>query len=564
MNRAILLFLIVALCCSAVADDKAPLQMKTEHFDHDPGWDFSNNRIEASNPPTVNQDFGWSPGEIGGTVWKSTTSAWYGMPLDKPLSFKDAFSASGKIAVSPNADGGGVSYLGFFNHERQGWRPWSSMAIRISYDGNNAAFFLDFMTAKWAAGAAEMNLTIPADGSQHTWKLDYDPNAQRAPWTDKHLHDYLSTHRQTVDDILALATQVEPGVTRESIEKRLRQALLDGQVNFLHRHGHDYWTLKQEKEKLLGAVSVQIDGGQIYRTFLSENLRNEAVSLDRFGIFNMQLYHGAMTFHVSDLTVNGQKIDLSQDPNWPGHNNRTQYLEQDFQRQNFGYSPETHFAGGKKGEIGGELYNVEPNDPHHGFYADEVGQLTLDDPVHFSGKIAFTEGSTDAGMFFGYFRAADQLRELPPNIPGAKEIPGWPQPNVLGIVVDGPAKVGWYFTPTVAAADRHLFRDKTGVVFLPTRAHRTFNVDYDPTANDGVGCITVALDGEKPFSLPLTREQRKSGAAFDHFGLMTFRRGGKFSTLYFDDLIYTTRNPNSPQHEQTVVKVPYPKGGRKF
>jgi len=47
---------------------------------------------------------------------------------------------------------------------------------------------------------------------------------------------------------------------------------------------------------------------------------------------------------------------------------------------------------------------------------------------------------------------------------------------------------------------------------------------------------------------------------------MSFRRGGKYSTLYFDDLTYTTRRPDAPpaRHEQKITTVPYPPGGRKF
>src|SRR5687768_15217560 len=36
----------------------------TEDFSADPGWDNSNNRVQATNPPTVKQDFGWSQGKI--------------------------------------------------------------------------------------------------------------------------------------------------------------------------------------------------------------------------------------------------------------------------------------------------------------------------------------------------------------------------------------------------------------------------------------------------------------------------------------------------------------------
>ncbi len=52
------------------AEDQSKPLLKTEHFDSDPGWDNSSNRMEASDPPTVKQDFGWSAGKIGGAVWR--------------------------------------------------------------------------------------------------------------------------------------------------------------------------------------------------------------------------------------------------------------------------------------------------------------------------------------------------------------------------------------------------------------------------------------------------------------------------------------------------------------
>ena len=109
-------------------------------------------------------------------------------------------------------------------------------------------------------------------------------------------------------------------------------------------------------------------------------------------------------------------------------------------------------------------------------------------------------------------------------------------------------------------SERQLSCDKTGTVFLPTRMPRTFEFDYDPAENKGVGRVTVKLDGEKPILLDLKPGQRKAGATFDRFGLMSFRRGGKFSVLYFDDLTYTTRRAEpAPRHEQKITTVPFPK-----
>ncbi len=551
---------------SALPAEPNQLVLKTEHFDRDPGWDWSNNRVEASDPPTVTQDFGWSPGKIGGTVWQSTTPAWHGMRLDRPLSFKDKFSASGKIATMPGSVlKRGVAYLGFFNHERQGWRPWSTMAIRVVSHPDTTQLYIDYTSGLWNAGAAETEIAFPADGSEHRWQFSYDPEKTRAPWTDMRLRSYLTTSRRPVEEILEIGRKTEPDLTMQALEKRLDAARDLGLVSYLERGGKRHFQLKQDNVELKGEVSIQLDDGPVLRTYLDAIVRDQPVTLDRFGIYNMQLYHAVMKFFVSDLIVNGKRIGLSKDPGWEGKGNRVTFLERDFQRQNFGYSPDTNFAGGEKGEIGGQFYNVEPVDPLHGYYADDVGGLTLDDPIRFSGKVSFIEGSTDAGMFFGFFNKKDEQTVLKPT-PGQGS-PGWPQANTLGIVVDGPARIGWWFNPFVTAADRKLSKDRTGVVFLPTRESRTFDFNYDPTANNDVGRITVKLDKQEPYTLDLRPEQRKAGALFDRFGLMSFRRGGKYSTLYFDDLTYTTRRSEkdpSARYEQKIITVPYPPAGRQY
>ncbi len=257
-SRTSALLSLLLLCMLAIgagvgrAEDQPVMALATESFDRDPGWEGMYNRVEASDPPTVKQDFGWTPagaagpsgGKIGGTIWKSTTPAWYGMPLDPPLSYRDKFSASGKIKVMPDSGRGDVAYLGFFNHARQGWRAWSSMAMRIGSNGETTSFYIDYMSGKWGEGAAEMECEIPADGTEHAWRFSYDPDATRPPWTDTRLRGYLTTSRQTVDDILAKAKAAEPQVTREALQQRLQAALENGQVSYLPRRGLQVWLLK--------------------------------------------------------------------------------------------------------------------------------------------------------------------------------------------------------------------------------------------------------------------------------------------------------------------------------
>src|SRR5438552_7581248 len=91
----------------------APAQELTrvhQDFSKDPGWEWKHNRIVAEDPPIVDQNFGWAPGnhtaaaesgEIGGKLWQSRTPAWYALPFNRPLTFKDKFSFSCRIAFMP-------------------------------------------------------------------------------------------------------------------------------------------------------------------------------------------------------------------------------------------------------------------------------------------------------------------------------------------------------------------------------------------------------------------------------------------------------------------------------
>src|SRR5262245_26489893 len=124
MKRWLRITVAVCICCLVIGAELRAQEKLTQirqDFSTDPGWESLNNRIEASNPPTIKQDFGWSntnhtgagPGEIGGTIWRSRTKAYYALALGKPLSFKDAFSASGKVTLMPCEKSGGL-YIGFF------------------------------------------------------------------------------------------------------------------------------------------------------------------------------------------------------------------------------------------------------------------------------------------------------------------------------------------------------------------------------------------------------------------------------------------------------------------
>lgn len=418
---------------------------------------------------------------------------------------------------------------------------------------------IDYMSGQWGANGFETEIDIPKDGSAHTWRLDYDPDATPpTQWPDPKLKKYLTTSRQTLDEIWQKAVKDEPGVTKEQIQQRLAAALAEGLVALVRRSWGTWWFIDEGVADVRGAITLEVDG-RAYKSFIDKEHRGQHTQFDRFGIFNFQLYSRSFYLAVSDLIVNGQPIDLSRDPGWQGYFNRVQFVEQDFQRQDFGYS-QTNWAGGGIGEIGGTFYRVEPNDPGCGYYADDVGKLTLDDPLHFDGNICFTRGGTDAAMFFGFFNDYDKKIELATDAKAGFLIDG-----LLGLEIAGPTRVGYYLN-AVCVPDKANKRVVEGPVFLPTGVPTHFSFDYDPNAAGGDGAVTVKL-GDQSFVMELRSAVRAKGATFDHFGLASVRAGGKYVTVYLDDLTYTARRGpdwKPPAFEQKTTIVPYPKGGRAY
>jgi hypothetical protein len=550
-----------------------PLKQIHEDFSTDPGWEGWQNRVVGEKNPTITQDFGWSPtkhaskqpGEIGGRIFMSTTPASYGLPFGKPLSFNDRFSASGSISIPPGEHQG--AYFGFYNSTRQGWRPWNSMALRLTNIGVRGKpvmrVHIDFKTGVGGGSGLDTDAFVPTDGSRHTWKLSYDPDARpNMTWPDPNMPKYLTHQYEPVEQILPRALQFDPAMTAERLKKLLNQARDQGIAGHWFRKGIDTYWINSEASQMRGQVSFQLDDGPVYQRFLEPPFADELVVMDRFGIFNYQLYHGTMEFYLGDLVVNGQPIDLTRDPHWDGRGNRVTFIEPDFhERMNFGFS-ETNWAGEKIGEIGGRFYNTEPPDPMHGFYADDrVGKLTLDDPLSMSGTFAFIEGAPDAGLFIGWFNAHEKQADMSQT---SEEL-GNPIPQSIGVEFYDSTRYGYFFN-SICAPTVKLATHTEGPVLRPDRKRRQFKFDYDPKANNGVGRFTVQFDGQTQ-TRDLTPEQRKAGATMDHFGIMNIRRGGKYVDVYFDDLTYTARplTDGAPvKHKQGVVKYEYPPKGRRF
>ena len=549
----------------------------SESFDEDPGWENVNNRVICSDCPEITQNFGWAPtnhngsgeGEIGCIIWRSTTPSYYAMPLGKTLDFKDEFSASGKISViSPKKEGFGF-YFGFFNAERQGWRVWSSCGVRVGeryshikeYPDGIYRFHSDYKTGEASGAILNPDLAIPGDGSVHTWELKYEPNICAADyqWLDPRLPKILPTNGRNIhtDSILVVFQKVDTSMTKDKLLEILFDARDNGLVDDWYRKDrYHLWSLEMEPEKIKGKITFTFDDESV-SYFLIPGHQEIPTLINRFGVWNMQIYTGSLEFYMSDLIINNKSIDLSQDPHWQGVNNRITLKEKDFHaRHNYGYS-QTNWAGNNFGEIGGRFWGTEVIDPLSSFYADDIGILTLEKPIQFSGKINFVEGAVDGRMLIGYFNKKDYLADI------EGEYKGNPPKQYLGLEIMDQTRYGYNFT-AVCSPQQDISFEERGPIYIPDRIPREFSFDYNP--DEGVaGRITVTL-GEESFTVDLTNEQRKIGSTFDHFGLLNPRKGGKYVDLYFDDLIYSSHKTKeqSKWHKQKIIKEPYPAWGRKY
>lgn len=560
---------ISALC----AENSIPV-MVHQNFSSDPGWDNCQNRVVGTGMPRRMQDFGWSlsshaasadtPGEIGGHVANSRIQAYYAMPLGRPLTFNDRISVSGQFALTELGKRG-VSCFGLFNSSRHTWRVFSSMAFRLWEEENYAQVMFDWMSADWRGRGQETAVLIAPDGARHTFQFDYDPDVRPDctrldPLLAKHLTSETGNGRpielQGESFILQRAHSDEPELTAEGLHRRLVAAREEGLAEYFHRHGQHRWWKTPHPEKNHGRLRFQLDQEEPYIMWFDEEIRSSLAEFDRFGLFNICRYGTGQTVYFSNLTLNGQPIDFSQDPHWMGHNNRCSLVEPDFHSMNnFGWS-QTNWAGDAPGEMGGLIWRLEPDDPGFAYYADDAGALTIEDPIEFSGRICFVDGMTDASMFFGYFNHEEfmHLHEE-----GGKSA-GFPHPSMMGITLNDATAIGYYFAPMLCSADRTVVGDSGRFRFLPDRKPCSFSFRYDPHANHGAGRVSYEIDGNTG-SFDLTSEQRNAGACFDRFGLATVRQGGNSVEIYFDDLNYLVRRDTEAHrtfHPQVLIERPYP------
>lgn len=275
-----------------------------------------------------------------------------------------------------------------------------------------------------------------------------------------------------------------------------------------------------------GEITLVMDG-VTYTVPLAPGHKPDGATFNRFGMMNMQIAGKGMNVYLDDLNIDGKPHDFTDDPGWEGNGNRITFQDSEIRPyHNFGWS-ETSHTGGTNGEIGGLIWRADPRDPERSaFYADQIGHLTMDHALEASGKVTMIRASADSAVLIGWLNAETYI--------------GAPPSNFVGIMVEGPSRIGHYFRPVYANAEGQSEIMNTGPVIKPSSTSHQWRLSYTPDANSGNGQITVTFNDET-VSLNLKSGIRKTGANFNRFGILTFQRGGHFVDIYLDDITYTVQ-----------------------
>jgi hypothetical protein len=163
--------------------DGKPIDLST-----DPGWDGSGNRVTYEDRERAGaHDFGFSPktnfaggspGEVGGSLWRSGKYAYYADKVG-PLSLDQRLEASGRVALrvgAPDSD----MYLGWFNSANKE-RPPAAVGhfVGVHVGGPTRVghyFHPVYTTGKGTHGKTEQGPVL-TPGKVFDWSLVYDPAA---------------------------------------------------------------------------------------------------------------------------------------------------------------------------------------------------------------------------------------------------------------------------------------------------------------------------------------------------------------------------------------------------
>ena len=453
-----------------------------ESFDSNPAerWEGSNNRPRSS-PVVIKQDFGYSHsknasrtlGEVGGLIAPAGELAHCGKRLSS-LTLNDHFSASGTMVVKK---GGGNTLLGFYNPATANeWRTANTLVFRVNGRGEFFHVHVEYTTQKWRAGASVIGRV--------------DQKADRV----------YPVEISSGDTVYPWSLEYDPAGNAGS-----------------------------------GSISATFGTDKAICTLAAEH-RADGAKFDHFGILNvMKSADGGGEMWIGDLTINGEKQDLSSDPKWDGKNDRATYETDDVRPWfNFGWSP-TNLAGGDKaGEIGGRFFRGDCRYPERmAWYGDKLTMLSLEKPLKASGRLTLRRGVSDSTALFGFFHHQYSSQVNPAQDNGVPK-------DFVGIAIEGPSSEGFYCYPLCRGEGEittNGFKRAAPRIYPDGVSHQ-WMLEYDPSASGGEGALTVTLDGQA-ITLELKKGMKESRPSFDRFGLVTPWIDGNEQIVYFDDLTYT-------------------------
>ncbi len=457
---------------------------RQERFDHDPGWEAINNRPNKDTARTVTQDFGYiasnshggSHGEIGGTIASAAEPAYYARKISSS-SFARPLSASGALLCSGRKF---HALLGFFNSATVNeWRTPNTIAIRLLGRGDRFFAFVEYGTQKWRAGGDSPG-----------------------------------------------------GFDTVSDPKTGKKQLKGFELSTVYR-----WRLQYDPDGNEGAGSITVSiGDQKSVCNLTRSHKQDGAIFDHFGLLNVM--KSAVTggeVWLSDIDINGEKQDLSHDPNWEGLNNRRTYTTSDVRPQgDFGFSA-THYAGGLgAGELGGLVFRGDCRYKEKmASYGDRLSDLSLGLPLKASGKVCLRRGVSDSATLIGFYNSRDSMAI---NKSQESMLPR----SFLGISIEGPSREGFLFYPVFRthSSDTGSAQRSESPHILPDGSPHTWTLDYIPGLAGTKGRITVTLDGA---TVALDMDGTDPKTHFDRFGIVTTWIDGNGQRIYFDDLTYTCR-----------------------
>ncbi len=198
-------------------------------------------------------------------------------------------------------------------------------------------------------------------------------------------------------------------------------------------------------------------------------------------------------------------------PGWEGVHHRSTFFEAKEVRQDFGYSPSTHKAGGKTGEIGGRIQPAAEK----AYYGRRLPvEQSFDSPMSAEGLLYVEPGG--GHCLLGFFRA--------------ESLEGWRTPNTLAVRINGRGDTFHchleYCTSQWRANAGVVGEIVPGERVTPTElvSGRSYawKLDYEPKGAEGNGMLRFTLSGVEGGTAwcAVLPEHRADGLAVDHFGIM--------------------------------------------